>query len=800
MLADLRYAARLLLKQPAFTLIATFVLALGIGANTAIFSVVDAVLLRPLPYADQERLVTLSTFWRATGTRGAVSTPDYQDWHDRATSFDGMAAYARGSTSVSVEGGGADYTVVARVTPEFFPLFGVRAAAGRLPTEAEQREGGPLTAVVSHAFWSTRLGGDQAALGRTLKYAQRLYTIVGVLPPEFRFPDNTDVWTPWWAVPPTTSRSGHNYRVVGRLKPGVTVDHAQSEMDAIASQLERAFPQSNENKGVAVDRILDQMVRNVRTTLTLIAGVVVVVLLIACANVSNLLLARATSRTRELGIRAALGASRARVVRQLVTESVLLAALAGVASVLIAAWGIRGLVALAPAGLPRINEVHVDLRVLLFASAVSLAASLIFGLAPALHASRSDLNEVMKQGGRTMSGGGSHRMRAALIVFETAAAVVLVIGAGLLIRSFAALSQVDLGFRTERLLVADTAVPTANRDVAAEGVQFYRNLLPQLAAIPGVESAAAVMGVPTNVRSNGGYAIEGGPTFEQMGVRSPQAILTVATPRYFATLGVPIIKGRDFTEADVDNAPLVAIVNEALARASFPAGDAIGQRIRCGFDRPEFMEIVGIVANVRSADPALPPQPQLFMPFEQHPLGSTSLTLVLRTASDPLLLSRPVAEKVRALNGDVPVRISTMETTLEQAMATARFRTVLLGIFAAVALLLAVAGVYGVVSYTVSQRTSELGLRMALGARPVEIVTLTLLSGLRLTAVGVALGWILSLALARIVSSMLYSTSARDPLVFVAVPAALLAAAACASAAPAIRAARVDPVIALRAE
>jgi len=800
MLADLRYAARLLLKQPAFTLIATFVLALGIGANTAIFSVVDAVLLRPLPYADQERLVTLSTFWRTTGVRGQVSAPDYQDWHDRATSFDGMAAYTRGSTSVSVEGEGADYTVVARVTPEFFPLFGVRAAAGRLPSEAEQREGGPLTAVVSHAFWTTRLGGDQAALGRTLKYAQRLYTIVGVLPPEFRFPDNTDVWTPWWAVPPTSSRSGHNYRAVGRLKPGVTVDQAQSEMDAIGSQLERAFPQSNENKGVAVDRILDQMVRNVRTTLTLIAGVVVVVLLIACANVSNLLLARASSRTRELGIRAALGASRTRVVRQLVTESVLLASLAGVASVVIAAWGIRGLVALAPAGLPRINEVHVDLRVLLFASAVSLAASLIFGLAPALHASRSDLNEVMKQGGRTMSGGGSHRMRAALIVFETAAAVVLVIGAGLLIRSFAALSQVDLGFRTERLLVADTAVPTASRDVAAVGVQFYRNLLPQLAAIPGVESSAAVMGVPTNVRSNGGYAIEGGPTFEQMGVRSPQAILTVATPGYFATLGVPVIKGRDFTEADIDSAPLVAVVNEALARASFPAGDAIGHRIRCGFDRPEFMEIVGIVANVRSADPALPPRPQLFMPFEQHPLGSTALTLVLRTASDPLRFSRPVAEKVRALNGDVPVRISTMEATLEQAMATARFRTVLLGIFAAVAMLLAVAGVYGVVSYTVSQRTAELGLRMALGARPVEIVTLTLLSGLRLTAVGVALGWTLSLALARIVSSMLYSTSARDPLVFVAVPAALLAAAACASAAPAIRAARVDPVVALRAE
>ena len=338
MLADLRYAARLLLKQPAFTLIATLVLALGIGANTAIFSVVDAVLLRPLPYADQERLVSLSTFWRQTGSRGPVSNPDFQDWHDQATSFDGMAAYTRSQTSVSVDGA-ADYTVVARVTPEFFPLFGVRPEAGRLPTDAEQREGGPLTAVVSHSFWTTRLGGDSAALGRTLKYNQRVYTIVGVLPPEFRFPNNTDVWTPWWVFPPTTSRSGHNYQAIGRLKNGVTLDHAQSEMDTIASQLERAYPQSNEHKGVAVDRILDQMVRNVRTTLTLIFGVVIVVLLIACANVSNLLLARAASRTRELGIRAALGASRARVVRQLITESVLLAALAGIASVLVAARG-----------------------------------------------------------------------------------------------------------------------------------------------------------------------------------------------------------------------------------------------------------------------------------------------------------------------------------------------------------------------------------------------------------------------------------------------------------------------------
>jgi putative ABC transport system permease protein len=799
MLADLRYAARILLKQPAFTLIAILVLALGIGANTAIFSVVDAVLLRPLPYANQERLVTLSTFWRTTGVRGQVSAPDFDDWRELATSFDGMAAYARGETSVSV-GGTADYAAVARVTPGFFDLFGVRAEAGRLPTDAEQRDAGPLTAVVSHAFWVTRLGGNRAALGGTLKYAQRLYTIVGVLPPSFRYPSGTDVWTPWWVVPPTPARSAHNYRVVGRLKAGITLDQAQAEMDAIGSQLERAYAASNDGKGVAVDRVLDQMVRNVRTTLTLVFAVVVIVLLIACANVSNLLLARASARTRELAVRSALGASRGRVVRQLVTESVLLAAVAGIASVLVAAWAVRGLVALAPAGLPRVDEIDIDFRVLLFASVASLAASLIFGLAPALHASRGDLNDVIKQATRSMSGAAGGRMRTALIVFETAAAVVLVIGAALLIRSFAALSAVDLGFPTDRLLVADTAVPVANRDAAREGVTFYRNLLPQLASIRGVQSAAAVMGVPTIVRSNGGYAVEGGPTLEQMGVRSPQAIFTVATPGYFRTLGVPLVKGRDFNESDNGIAPLVTIVNEALARASFPGQNAIGRRIRTGYDGTVFMEIIAVAANVRSVDPAVPPQPQIFMPYEQHPLGATALTLVMRTEREPLQLSQAVVEKVRTVNGDVPIRISTMEATLEQAVSTPWFRTVLLGIFAAVALVLAMAGVYGVVAFMVSQRTSELGLRMALGARPLEIVKLTVLSGVRPTLVGVALGWAVSIALMRVVSSMLYATSARDPLVFAVVPAALVLSAIVASAAPAIRAGRVDPVVALRTE
>ena len=800
MLNDLRYAARLLVKNPGFTLIATFVLALGIGANTAIFSVVDAVLLRPLPYADQDRIVSIQNLWRNNGTRGQASAPDFHDWHDQATSFDGMAAYKDLQSSVIVDRV-ADYALVSRATPEFFPLFGVHAELGRLPSADEHRNGGPLTVVVSHAFWTTRLGGDRAAIGRTLTFAQRVYTIVGVLPSEFRFPNNTDVWTAWWVYPETSSRSGHNYEVVAHIKPGVSLDQAQSEMETIAAQLERAYPLSNENKGSIVTRLLDRTVRDVRSTLTLIFCVVIVVLLIACANVSNLLLARASSRTRELGIRAALGASRARVVRQLVTESVLLALLAGVASVLIAAWGIRGLVAVAPAGLPRIADVHVDMRVLLFASSVSLLTSVVFGLAPALQASRGDLNEVIKQSGRTITGGGSGRLRASLIVFETGAAVVLVIGAGLLIRSFAALNAVDLGFRAERLLVADTAVPFANYAAAPQAVRFYRALLPDLAAIPGVEAVSAVMGVPTRTRSNGGYAIEGGPTFEQMGMRSPQAIFTVNTPGYFATLGVPVLKGRDFTDADGPDAPLVTVINEALVRQSFAQEDPIGHRIKSGYDGTDYMTIVGVVANMRSSSPSEPPKAQIFMPFQQHPLGSTSLNVVVRTAAtDPLTLAQTISQKIRTLNSDVPVRMSTMDATIERAVSTQRFRTLLLGMFAAVALLLAMAGVYGIVSFTVSQRTSELGLRMALGAQPREIVALTLSTGLRLTIVGVAIGWLASLGLARLISSMLFATSERDPLIFLTVPAALVAVATLASTAPAFRAARVDPVVALRTE
>jgi predicted permease len=790
----------MLARQPGFTVIAVFILALGIGANTAIFSVVDAVLLRPLEFQDPDRLVSVANFWKKTGLRATISAPDYHDWHDQATVFDGLAAYLTGESSVGVDNA-ADYAVVTRATPEFFNVMGVHAAIGRLPSEEEQKPGGPMTVVVSDSFWRGRLGGDASAIGRTIRYRQSVFTITGVLPRGFRFPEETDIWGPWWISAETASRSAHNYRAVGRLKPGVTLAQAQSEMDGIANRLEATYPASNAAKGVAVDRLLDQMVRSVRTTLQLLLGVVVVVLLIACANVSNLLLARATSRTRELGVRAAVGASRGRLVRQLVTESALLALLAGGAGVLLAGWGIRALVALAPPGIPRIDEVAVDWRVLGFVSLVSIAATFIFGLAPAWQASRVDLNEVLKLGARgSVSARGGGRVRAALVVFETAAAVVLLIGAGLLIRSFASLSRVDLGFRTERLLLMDTTVPAADLDAAKRATRFYTELLTQVSAAPGALSAAGVMGVPTQVRSNGGYWLLGGPGPEQTGVRSAQAIFTVATPKYFATIGVPLVRGRDFSARDQYEAPPVAIINEALARQSFANDDPIGRQIRCGLDRPDYMTIVGVVANVRASDPSRPPTPQLYMPYEQHPYYATALTIVVRTVSDPLALADVLSQKTRALNPDVPVKVSTMDARLSTSVSAPRFRTVLLGTFAGLALVLALAGVYGVMAFTVSQRTCEMGLRMALGAQRSEIVRMTLVSGLRLTSIGVVVGVIAALAATRVLSTMLFDVGEHDPAIFVGVPALLLLVAELASVVPALRAARVDPAIALRAD
>jgi len=798
---DLRFALRTLLRQPGFALTAIVTLALGIGATTAIFSVVDAIILRPLPFARADRIVAVTSLWTKTGHRGQVSAPDFHDWQAQSTSFQAMAYYAGDETSVTL-GRAAEYATVYLVTPAFFDVLGAHAAIGRLLSQQEQQPNGPLAVVVTDAFWRKQLNADPAAIGSTLKLDDRLFVVAGVLPRGIRFPARADVYVPAWLLPETTSRSAHNYRVIARLRDGVTVPQARAEMTAIATRLEAAYPTSNANKLADVITIQELLVGTTRTTLYTLLGAVGLVLLIACANVANLLLSRATSREREMVVRAAVGAGRGRLVRQLLTESAVL----GLAAALCGAWlarlGMIGLLALAPENLPRLEEIHVDLTALLFAMAVAIVASIFFGLAPALQASRIQLVEGLRQGGKGSSiGVRGGRARNAFVVAEIALAVLLVVGASLLARSLAALASIDMGFAPERLVVLRTAVPVRSSEDAPRATAFYRDLLTELRALPGVSAVAGVTSLPTDVRSDGGYWLEGGPGIDDTGVRAPQAILNVVTPDYFKTMHIAIKRGRDISDSDRRDAPLVTVINEALARESFAGQDPIGRRIQCGLDRLDFMTIVGVVGDVRTWGPAQPPQPEIYMPYQQHAGPASALNIVARSdTTDPLALADTMRRKISARNADVPVKVSTMESALETATATPRFQTFLLVVFAGVALVLALAGVYGVMAYSVSQRVPELGVRIALGATPGDIRQLVFGQGARLAAAGLVAGIGLALLAGQVLQGFLFGVTPRDPLILLAVTGAVSIATLAACYVPVRRAVRVDPMAALRAE
>ena len=800
---DLRFAIRALSRQPAFALTAIVTLALGIGATTAIFSVVNAVLLRPLPFEHADRIVAVRNLWTKTGLRAStVSAPDFHDWEAQSRGFRALAYYVGGETSITVAGM-ADYASVYRVTPRFFDALGAHAAAGRLLSDDEQKPGGPLAIVITDAFWKKRFNGEDRAIGSTVKFNDRTFTIAGVLEKAIRFPDRADIYVPAWIRPETASRSAHNYRVIARLADGVSIEQSRAEMTAIAARLEAQYPATNAGKLTEVISLQELLVGASRDTLYTLLGAVALVLLIACANVANLLLSRATAREREMVVRAAVGAGRARLVRQLLTESAVL----GVASALLGAWlarlGMLVLVALAPANLPRLDEIYVDASALAFAVGVAVVASLLFGLAPALQASRVQLVDGLRQGGKGSSiGARGAWARSAFVIAEIALAVVLVVGAGLLARSLAALSAVDMGFAPERLLVLRTTVPVRSSEDAPRATAFYRDLLIDLRALPGVNAVAGVTSLPTSVASNGGYWLEGGPGFEQLGIaRSPQAIFNVVTPDYFRTMSIPMKRGRDFTEADRRDAPFVAVINETLARLSFAGRDPIGRRIQCGLDTLAFMTIVGVVGDVRTWGPAQAPQAEIYMPFEQHAGPATALNLVARTDTvDPLALTDTMRRKITARNPDVPVKATTMESTLTLASATPRFRTFLLVVFAGVALALALAGVYGVMAYSVGQRVPELGVRIALGASPRDIRRLIFGHGARLTAAGLAIGLGIALISGRALEGLLFGVTARDPVILAAVIVTVATATLAACYVPVRRAVRVDPMVALRAE
>jgi predicted permease len=800
---DLRFALRMLIKNPGFTVVAVLILALGIGVNTAMFSVVNAVLLRPLAYSGPERIVSLATLWKQSGSKGPVSAPDYQDWRKQSDAFESTAAYNHGDTSVGIGTGSvatAEYVHVAPVTGDFFHVFGMSPATGREFSADELKLGMAGAAIVSYGYAQRHFGEGGNALGKALRIGGKSVPIIGVMPVGFRFPENTDLWVPADPFEPgVTSRSAHNYRAVARLREGVAIEQVQAQMTAIATRLEQKYPDSNTGKSVAVIRLRDQMVSNFRLTLYLMLAAVGVVMLIACANLANMLLAKAVGRTREMAIRAAVGAGRARIVRQLITESVVLALVSGLLGVALAFWGSRVLVALAPVDVPRLAEASIDGRVLLFALGVSLIASLLFGLAPALQVMRVDLNTALKQSVQRTGGGSlADRMRQALVVAEIALSVILVAGAGLLLKSFVELQNVSLGFQTERVLVVETSVPASDLESARSATLFYKELLPRLRALPGVLDAGAAGIAPGQTRSDGGYYIDHLPA--AFNVTAPNAVLSVVAPGTFTTVGIPLQGGRDFNEGDTYDAPFVAAINEALARQAFPNQDPIGHSIFCGLDSMKPMKIVGIVGNTRQYGPATQPSPEIFMPYEQHPQPSTDLSLLVRTSMPPGAIVSAVREKIHEASADVPAKFTTMEAVASENVAAPRFRTLLLGIFAVLAVCLALAGVYGVMSYVVGQRSNEIGLRMALGASPGDVMRLVIRQTLILAAVGIVIGLAGAAGVTQLLAGMLFGVKATDPGTYAGVVTLILVAAVAASYIPARRAMRVDPMVALRYE
>jgi predicted permease len=801
MLSDLRYALRALRRTPGFTAVVVLTLALGIGANSVMFSVIDAVLLRPLPYRDPASLV--SVYEARSGSsdaRAPVASGNYRDWRDRNRVFDAAALYR--PRSMNFTGTGEPERLdVTLASANLFTVLGVAPEIGRPFTAAEDGAGDALTALISHRLWETRFGSDPGAVGRAVTLGGRSYTVGGVMPASFKFPNaGVDAWLPLALGEDAWSdRGAHNYNVVARLKPGVTLERARAEMRAIAARVAAENPDIQREWTASVYSLSGELAGGARPVLLVLAGAVGFVLLIACANVANLYLARAASRSREIAIRTAIGAGARHVVRQLLVESVLLASLGGAAGLLVAAWGARAVNVLRPAGLPRAEEVAVDGRVLLFTAGLSLLTGVLFGLVPALQAARPDLAEVMKQGAKGTSGGpGRARTRSALLVAEVAFSLVLLVGAGLMLKSFARLHDVNPGFATERLLTARVTLPPTKYDSTAKKAAFADALLPRLRALPGVRGAAVVSSVPlTGQNAQYGYWIDGRPPATASDV--PVAVVRSATADYFRAMQIPLRRGRFYE--DRPGGPREAVVSEALARAHFPGEDPIGKRVHPARPDAEPVEIVGVVADTKhlALDESAPPQMFLANSHGAETFGAFSV--VVRAAGDPMALAGALRREVRAIDRDLPLAdLRTMDEVIDRGTARQRLSSGLLAGFAGLALLLASVGIYGVIAYASAQRAREFGVRIALGANDRHVLRDVLGGALRLTTLGVALGLAASLALTRVLQSQLYEVSPTDPAVLAGISLLLTAVALVASYLPARRATAVDPITALRAE
>jgi predicted permease len=805
---DLRFGARMLLKQPGFSLIALLTLALGIGANTAIFSVVNAVLLRPLPYREAERIVAIQELSKE-GERKQVTPANFLDWRAQQTTFASLAAIStrRANLALTAEAERIDLAVV---SANFFDVFGLRAERGRLFAAADEQAGHAPVVVVSHSLWQSRFGGANDLVGRNVTLDGKSYTVVGIAPQGFQYPGETEAWLPPLRLAPesnermdVTQVRGFGYlSAVALLKPGVSLAQAAGEMETITARLRRQYPDTNNPRFNRVVSLRKHLVGETDTMLWLLFGAVCFVLLIACANVANLSLVRAAARQKEMAIRAALGASRGRVIGQLLTESTLLALGGGALGWMLAVWGVELITRLLPRDFPRLREISLDWRVLLFTLLASVSTGILFGLAPAWQSAKTDVHETLKESARGATGGWrQRRLRHLLIVAEIALSLVLLAGAGLLLRSFTHLQSVSAGFTPQQVLTARLSPAGAAYRADPAYISYFRRVIERVRIIPGVEAVGAINKLPLTWGDTAGYRIEGRPLLTPD--KWPDAEYRAVSSDYFRALSIPIVQGRAFNERDNEAAPQVMIVNQALARRDFPGENPVGKRINLGntdsAGQPVWFEIVGVAANVRSPELTEESQAEFYLSGLQDTFDEMSL--VIRATVEPASLASAVRQAAAEVDKTQPVsNFTTMEAFVSEAYARPRFNLVLLGLFGGLALLLSAAGIYGVMAYGVAQRKNELGLRLALGAQPHDVMNLILRQGLRLISVGLVLGLVSALALTRLMKSLLFGVNAMDAVTFAAVTLLLLVVALLACWIPARRATKVDPLIALRSD
>jgi putative ABC transport system permease protein len=816
LIQDARYALRALAKNPGFAAVAILTLALGIGANTAIFSVIDTVLLQPLPYPQPDRIVQLQTSFPG-GAGGVTSIPKFMAWRDLTQVFDDAALYDLGVGRMNMTGGDRPEQISGiHVSANYFSLFGARLAQGRTFTADEDIPNGPHVAVISSGLWRSRYGSDPAMVGKNIEIGGDPYEVIGIVDPSFRWDPPMDIWLPLQADP-NSANQGNYLNSAARLKPGVSIQQAKAAMSVAAEAFRRKYPNTlGPRAGFTVERMEDAEVANVRPALLLLFGVVAFVLLIACANIANLLLARAAVRRREIAIRAAMGAGRRRIISQLLTESVILSLVGGALGLAIGYFGVRALLSMNPGDIPRVGDrgagLAMDWRVLVFTVGISILTGILFGLIPALHASRTDLNIMLKESSsRSGTGFRQNKARSVLVVTEMALALILLAGSALLIRTYIALRTVEPGFDRHNILTMNMSLDDSRFQKTAGVAQLVRDGVDRVESLPGVEEAATTCSLPLEPSFGLGFTIAGRPETDPQ--NRPGGAWRSVSPNYFGVFRIPVLRGRPFTEHDDGGATPVVVVNQALVKQYFPKGDALGARITIGKNAgPQFAEpprvIVGVVGDMRDGGLNQDPFPIMYIPVSQVTDGMTALNeeilpimWVVRTKVAPYSLSQDIQRELREASGGLPVgRIRAMEQVVAESTARQDFNTTLLTIFAGVALLLAAVGIYGLMAYSVQQRTQEIGIRMALGAAPEKVRSMIVRQGMALALVGVILGVAAALALTRLMASLIFGVKTWDPVVFVTVTVVLSVVALLATYIPARRAAHVDPLVALRYE